>query len=489
MGFEVISKPKGQKIYYTINMRNLNFGGLKKVLFFIPGKDDLDDLDVIYIQNEILRQDKPGTPSFLFCFNKSEKIIELVRKKFLSIVLIEDYDLKNVILSPFPHMIFKNEIIQKRVTPSTVSAYTTEGPVKFTFFGRVDEISKIIRARRKNFAILGARKIGKTSLLQKIRDELASNLIPIYLDLEAPQDQNYNTFLRLLSDELGHVYHWIDELTNDFANMRRVIRTLKRQSSKTPIFILDEIDALLKFDRKNDYQLLRTLRALFNEGHVQIIVSGYEELYHEKHKIESPLFNLCHPLELDKLKREEALDLITIPMENIGVKYDKLEDRELMLDYTSQHPNLLQYFCVHLIEEIESHEQEKYQRVIFREDIEAIFNSPDYERYIVDDFYLFFTEDISPVEQLIVLLLIYHYPSKNSYMITEISSILKEYKISFQAVKLTKHLDKLSLRYIFKKETGGRYSFALTMFPEILRKRYDLKNLIKEELEDARKSL
>ena len=489
LGFEVVFKPDSRKNYYTINMGNLNFAGIKDVLYFFLVKDDLDDLDMIFIQNEILRQDKPGTPSFIFCFNKSKKLMELVRKKFLSIVLIEDNDLKNVILSPFPHVIFKNEIILKRVTPSTVSTYTTEGPVKITFFGRVDEISKIIRARRKNFAILGARKIGKTSLLQKIRDELPSNLIPIYLDLEAPQDQNYNTFLRLLSDELSHAYYWIDELTNDFANMRRVIRRLRQQSAKTPIFILDEIDALLKFDRENDYQLLSTLRAIFNEGHIQIIISGYEELYYEKHKIESPLFNLCHPLQLDKLKREEALDLITIPMENIGVRYNKLEDRELMLNYTSQHPNLLQYFCVHLIEKIESHEQEKYQRVIFKEDIEEIFGSPEYERYIVDDFYLFFTEDISPIEQLIILLLIYHYPSQNSYMTTEISSILKEYDINFQTVRLTKHLDKLSLRYILEKETGGKYSFALPIFPEILRRRYDLKNLIKEALEDARKSL
>ena len=487
LGFEIKAKADTHKNYYRIDVQHINFGGLKEVLFFIPAKDELDEFDIIFIQNEILRQDRPGNPSFIFCFTRSAEILELARKKFLSIVLIDEYDLKNVILSPFPLIVFKNEIILKRVTPSTVSTYTTEGPVKVTFFGRVDEISKIIRSKRKNFAILGARKIGKTSLLQKIKEELPSNLIPIYLDLEAPQDQNYDTFLKLLSDELSHVYLWRENISHDFSNMRSFIRTLRQQSEKTPLFILDEIDELLKYDRNHNYQLLRTFRALFNEEMVQIIISGYDELYYEKHSIESPLFNFCHPLQLDKLKRDEALDLITIPMENIGVKYDNLKDRELILQYTSGHPNLLQYFCINLIKEVETHKDEHTQRVIFKKDIERVFGSPEYESYIVDDFYLFFTDDVSPVEKLIILLLTYHYPSDMSFSATEITNLLKENGYVVQTNDLQKYLNKLLLRYVLDKESGGKFSFALPIFPEILKRKYDIENRIKEALENATK--
>ncbi|MFX0136271.1 MAG: AAA family ATPase [Candidatus Hodarchaeota archaeon] len=488
LGFEVKDKPTGRKTYFTINMNRLNLGGLEDVLFFIPVKEELDDLDVSFIQDEILRQDKPGNPSFILCLRKSEKILELIKKQFLGLVLLEENDLKNIVLSSHPLQVFTKEIILKQVKPSAISIYRTEGPVKVTFFGRHDEIGKIIKTKKKNFAIVGARKIGKTSLLQKIKDELPSSLVPIYLDLEAPQDQNYETFLYLLSEEMSHAYYWIDEIYCDFSTMRRVIRKLRQQDSKTPLFILDEIDALLKFDRENDYRLLKTFRSLFNEGLVQIIISGYEELYHDKHKIDSPLYNFCHPLQLDKLEKSEALDLVTIPMERIGVSYNKLEDRELMLDYTSRHPNLLQFFCVHLIEKIETHEEEDQQRVIFREDIESVFESPGYENYVIDDFYLFFKEDVSPIEKLIVLLLVnyYHY---NNYTTTEISKILKERDISMSSGKLTRYLDNLILRYILSKERGGKYSFALPIFPEILRRRYDLENIIEETLEDAKKSL
>ncbi len=288
---------------------------------------------------------------------------------------------------------------------------------------------------------------------------------------------------------MSHVYTWFDKISSDFSNMRSVIRLLRHQTTRTPLFILDEIDALIKFDCNKDYRLLKTFRSLFNEGLVHIIISGYEELYHEKHKIDSPLYNFCHTLHLDKLERNEALDLVTIPMERIGVRYHDPDDRDLVLHHTSRHPNLLQFFCVQLIERIESHQQEEYQRVIFREDIESVFESSEYENYIIDDFYLLFKEDVSPIEKLIVLLLINYYPEQDSFTAIEINKILKEKELSMPSGKLTKYLDNLILRYIFTKERGGKYSFALPIFPELLMRRYDLENIIEGVLEDARKSL
>ena len=489
LGFEVKSRPTSRKAFFKINMKRLNLGGLEEVLFFTPVNEELSDLEANFIQDEILRQDKPGTPSFLLCPKRSEKINELIQKRFLGLVTLEGDDLKKIVLSSHPLQVFTKEIILKQVKPSAISNYTTEGPVKITFFGRQDELEKIIKAKNKNFAIIGARKIGKTSLLQKIKDELPSTLVPIYLDLEAPQDQNYNTFLMLLSEEMNHAYYWVDEIYCDFSNIRRVIRKLRQQNLKTPLFILDEIDALLKYDRENEYKLLRTFRSLFNEELVQVILSGYNELYHEMHIIESPLYNFCHPIQLGKFKENEALDLVTIPMERISVKYNNMEDRKLMLEYTSRHPNLLQYFCIHLIEVIESHDEEALHRTIFREDIETIFESPEYESYIIDDFYLFFREEMPSLEKLIILLIVDKYPQFDNFTISELVKFLKNYNLNISTGKLTKYLDNLILRYLLEKETGGKYAFALPIFPEILRRRYDLNNLIEEALENARESV
>jgi len=489
LGFEIMQKPLDRRTYFVINMDRLNLGGVDEVLFFVPAKSELDDLDISFFQDEILRQDRPGIPSFILCFKQYEKIKQLTNKQYLNLILLEENTIKNILLSSHPLQVFTHEIILKQVKPSAISTYNTDGPATATFFGRQNEMGKIIKARKKNFAILGARKIGKTSLLKKIMDELPTNFLPIYLDLEAPQDQTHQTFLNLLTNEMSRAYYWFDKIAADFSNIRNVIRTLRQQTTRTPIFILDEIDALIKYDRENNYRLLKTFRSLFNEGLVHFIISGYEELFYEKHRRDSPLYNFCHSLQLDKLEKNEALDLVTIPMERIGVTYNNPDDRELMLHYTSQHPNLLQFFCVHLIEKIETHDQEEHQRIIFREDIESVYDSAEYESYIIDDFYLFFKEDVRPIERLIVLLFIHSCPDQECLTAIEINKLLKNNDVSIPSTRLTHYLDSLILRYILTKERGGKYRFALPIFPELLSRRYDLEDIIEEVIEDARKSL
>lgn len=489
LSFEIKDKPDDKRTVFTVNMNSLNLSGLEDVLFFIPEREDLTDLDIYYIQDEILRQDKPSNPSFLLCVKKSDKIQELVHKHFLGIVIIEENDLKKLALSSRPVQLFKHEILIKQVKPSLISTYKTEGPVTVTFFGRQDEIGKIVRTRNRNFAVVGARKIGKTSLLYKVREYLPSNTIPIYIDLEAPQDQNYTTFFSLLMDEMKQAYKWVIDFANDLTDMRKLIRELCQKTTKTPLFILDEIDNLLKFDKEHDYQLIKTFRALFNESLCQVILSGYKELYHETNMIESPLYNFCQPIHLDKLKKEDAFALITSPMEGIGIKYDDLEDRELILQHTSCHPNLLQFFCKHLIDKIEEHEAEEDRRTIFKKDIEDLFESIIYENYIINDFYSFFAEDNDPIEKLIILLPLCVLPTKVLFTITEIKNVLKDNNIRLSTGKLMKYLTDLTLRYIFAEERGGKYRFALPIFPEILKRRNNVADLIEEAKEDARKSL
>ena len=90
---------------------------------------------------------------------------------------------------------------------------------------------------------------------------------------------------------------------------------------------------------------------------------------------------------------------------------------------------------------------------------------------------------------MIVSLLVDHFPDQNSFTAIEISKILREKDLSVSSGRLTRYLDNLILRYILSKKGGGKYTFALPIFPEILKRRYDLEDIIEETLEDARKSL
>ncbi|MFX0136664.1 MAG: ATP-binding protein [Candidatus Hodarchaeota archaeon] len=487
LGFEVKNKPKDLKNYFMINMYRLDIIKLSNVLLFALPKQRLTDKDIQFIQGEILRQKMPGSPSFILCFNKFENIKKLAQKRFLSILLIEENDLKNVVLSSDPLLTFKNKILIRKVNPSLISPYKTEGPVRSTFYGRTNEIGRILSTKVRNFAIVGARKIGKTSLLFKIMSEYSETVTPIYIDLEAPKNQNYSSFLSILQERIKEKYDEDVDFSEDLSNFISIIKNICKIRMK-PVFFLDEIDTLLKFDIANDFQLLTIFRSLAQERHCQFIISGFEDLYLATKGIGSPLYNFCDIIRLNELKKEEALDLITEPMEQIGIRYDNPEDRLLILKHTSCHPNLIQFFCRGLVDRIKDYDDKNYIRTIYRKDIEDMYRSYEYERYIVHDFYLFFREDVGPIERLIVLLLLENCKNYKIFSTPEILKFFKNKGINISIGKLVGHLANLTLRYIFVQESGGRFHFALSIFPEILM-RHDLKNIIEGAIEDARKSL
>ena len=140
------------------------------------------------------------------------------------------------------------------------------------------------------------------------------------------------------------------------------------------------------------------------------------------------------------------------------------------------------------MEKIQDKEDPQNRRSISGRDIEEMFESFDYEKYVINDFYLFFTEDFGSIERLIILLLLKNFPDIDVFTAAEIKEILNANGINITIGKLAEYLASFRLRYIFLAEKGGHYRFALPIFAKIL-KGYELDNIIKEAKTDAKKSL
>lgn len=488
LDFKVTGEPGNNSPFHLIDAGSVNLHGFDEIRTFFFSSDEPDDREINNIQGTIQQHfSQSSFFSFLFCIKNTDRIKELIRKEYLGIILITEENMKNLVLSPGAVQVFKEDVIIPQVKPSRISTYQTHGPATITFYGRHDELSRILGSEKKNFAIIGARKIGKTSLLKQIAEKLPADTLAIYMDLESPKNQDYNTFLQGLQEKLEHEKIEIDA-RDDITRLKKFVMDICRKTGKCLIFLLDEMDILLAYDNEHDYQLIKTFRALYQEGYCQFILSGFEQFSQAADNIDSPLYNYCEFIRLGKLKESDARALVLGPMEAIGVKYDKPDDLNLILNYTSCHPNLLQFFCKNLIESIEQH-QDINKRTIYREDIAAFYESIEYESYVLYDFYLFVTESVKPVERLIVLLLLEDYPQKEVFSIVDIDIKLSKLDINLETGQLTRYLRILRLRYIFEAVKGGRFRFALPVFPLLLKKREDLDILIKKEIEHARKSL
>jgi len=296
------------------------------------------------------------------------------------------------------------------------------------------------------------------------------------MDLESPVNPDHASFLQRIEIELDHLFHLNPSFHNNIDLFSNTLKTILNPNKKL-IVILDEIDGLLMFDKENDYPLIRSFRSLFQEGYCQFILAGFEVLQNMKRDIHSPLYNFCEEIQLGPLEKKYAVDLITEPMANIGIRYENALDKELIMEYTSCHPNLIQFFCKQLIEHLEEDPDSPGKRIVFRSDILNLFNF-EYENYVIDGFYMFYS-DMDDLEKLIVLLLIKDYPFKPGISLKMINQLLMNKKISLHERLLFKTLQKLILRFIIWDKGKGIYDFALPHFPSMLR------NRVEKELVDS----
>ncbi|MCI0471868.1 MAG: ATP-binding protein, partial [Candidatus Aminicenantes bacterium] len=162
--FKIIGTPENGKTFFLIDTSSLNLSGLDETRLFFFTSEEPDDNEIHNIQEKIQHYASQSSFfSFLICIRATNVIKELIHKEHLGIIFMTEDDLKKIALSPNPIQVFKEDIIKPQVRPSRISKYQTQGPATITFYGRHDEIGKILGAEKQNFAIVGARKIGKTS--------------------------------------------------------------------------------------------------------------------------------------------------------------------------------------------------------------------------------------------------------------------------------------------------------------------------------------
>jgi Cdc6-like AAA superfamily ATPase len=351
INFPVTEKSPGDENYFIIDIKNLEIGILEEALCFIQDRTELTNDDISSIVNRAagFAQKAQSKLTLFFYFRKTERVENLVKKAYLSLITIDENDLKKIILADRPLNVCR-KIILSKLSLQKVSPYKIAGPAKAIFYGRSEMISRISGSTDNSFAIVGGRKIGKSSLLHKIKENPAPGVTYIYMDLEYEFSnvKSYRTFIKSLQAELERRFQKKIDFSKfpfgvDLSRIRPAIQELSQNGEKI-VFIFDEMDGLIKFDQKHNFKLMRIFRTMSQKDYCQFIFAGFKELYHHTRDIENPFYNFFEEIILEPLEREAAMDLITSPMESIGVHYHNREDRELILGYTACHPNLLQFF-------------------------------------------------------------------------------------------------------------------------------------------------
>jgi len=400
---------------------------------------------------------------------RSKKLLALVKEYGGAddFIVLHYRDLCELFLAADPVLKLISTILEQ-VDLTVVSPYVISGPVpENMFFGRDHEIKAILRSLRdRSFAIIGGRKIGKTSLLAKVERLLRQTpgLAPIRLDCQHVLD--HESFYEMLS-----VTTQVAFPADSREPLRRaVIRLRRKMGGRTIVFLLDEVDNLLTYDIRHKHILFSTCRALAQEGLCRFLLCGERVLYRQLHNPSSPLFNWCNTLRLSYLLPQDARRIITEPMETMGISFEDEHIPNEILEISTCHPNLVQAICQMLITSI----NDRGDRYIRLADLERVRESAQFR-----EFYLEVTwGDATALERLITVLM----SERERFSPSEVEEALEREGISLPTSHIRQALEGLELFSILKRE-GNTWRFAARAFPQFMRES-DLATSLCQELID-----
>lgn len=221
------------------------------------------------------------------------------------------------------------------------------GPVArgLDFYGRAAELQAILAGHSCAVHLLGGRRIGKSSLLMRIK-----SLAPaIFIDFQFCGPERFGSELtRQLKRELKE-HSWLptDITSHDPFEILEILDEAAVRSNHTIFLLCDEAEGLLGFDRSTLGQFQRFIWAA-SQATCTVFSSSrgllrFDE-YDPKSNILHFLKNLPPPLYISGMTDEEANALITRSQGPIPIRTDP-ETQARIRAVTGNHPYLIQMLC------------------------------------------------------------------------------------------------------------------------------------------------
>ncbi|MBZ0309040.1 MAG: AAA family ATPase, partial [Anaerolineae bacterium] len=418
--------------------------------------------------------------------NDMNYLLEPLREHSLLPLVLSESDVKHVVSAPHP-MNALIDLVINRINLTAISPFYTRAPVpEKMFFGREKEIAEVRSKLMTNSVVLiGGRRIGKTSTLQKIYREFekeGSKLQPYYLDCSNVMEHSH-FFRRIQRDWKLPVSHVQSAILFD-----EVVDMLSKQTpEKTPVFLLDEVDRLLKTDQGtgHDEPLFRTFRSLSNERRCQFVFSGEKLLLQSVSNSRSALFNFPEMVKLELLQPKEVRRLVTEPFEMLNIWLEQPEEIiQHIYEISAGHPNVVQTICHALVTIID---RDKQSYLLRYEHLGEALDNHDVQTDIAETMW-------GQMDHLAKLLTLLWPENKRTMTLDEMASLLKNAGLShiLMADIQQQAIHDLKL-YNFIQQVKHEYRLIPLYFPTLLDEMTDkpveiraIVEIIQNELQDTR---
>jgi len=371
-----------------------------------------------------------------------EAIAKLARDKTNNIIAPTQAQWSEFLLSPKSQEVLM-KILAECLEFSSISPYQTSKGVnkEVDFFGRIKIVRDMKMNSNRNYMIVGGRQLGKSSILKKLeRAYTQSTSVDCrFINLEAKKGNIVLAMAQSFGLEAG-------------ASLEGVYNYIY-QSDKKMLLLIDEVDEFIEPEIKRDYETLKTLKNLAEEGKATFVFAGYWTLYqYVVADYQSPLYNFGELIVLEGLEKEACRELMIEPMQRIGLRHEEVNYLDEVIEVCGQRANLIATVCDEVLKEHEG-------KIIQKTELKKAMQSSSVRDKLLG------WDNMDALDKIIIYLTI----EKSAFEFDEVLSLLEEEGIEVEASVVKKSLDRLVIAYILKRDEEV-FSYRVPLMKESILK-------------------
>ncbi|OOY31103.1 hypothetical protein BMI88_08135 [Thioclava sp. F36-6] len=242
-----------------------------------------------------------------------------------------------------------------------IDPYTTDAgqlPPEM-FFGREDEVRKIIAKTADGCLVYGGRQLGKSALLAHIAQTQSSAQEKRFivnreikpLGISEKTSEVWRHISNMLPDDIVKPDHTTADLV-----AKDIQAWVNRHPNGRIICMFDEADNFMTQDTRDDYPQLSKLKELMEKTQraFKVVFAGLHNVQRMHKQPNSPLWHLGEPICIGPLNRNiddkrAAFDLVVSPMRAAGFAFESMQAVEEILTWANYYPSLVQEYMKGLL--------------------------------------------------------------------------------------------------------------------------------------------
>ena len=389
------------------------------------------------------------------------------------------------------------------------------------FYGRRAELEQLLGhlaiRRPQNVLLRGARRTGKTSLLNMVRSVLTDTdgrtgvrswfeipdgwhgaldaTVPVFLNLQGIDWADgtptatgfYHSVLAVLRDaglRSADSDRLLAEPSVAFTQFVAALREVVRQAGGVrPVMLVDEFDVLDQIAEKSFfYGPLRS--AISSVQGVTWIVASALGLYHEVRAYESPLFNVFKIINLGLLEPDDARRLVLSPWERDrdgpdGPPLRFADDAvEAILEEAGRYPYFVQLLCSEIVDHVN---RTRTGYVQYKTVLHVIERNMLTEGSAASEHFAYLWDRAGGIGKLILLALLRHPGAMSRDELKKAVQNLIGHIPAGRAPAALESFDDSMQRLVVvdavRQVPGGGYSFGIPIFRRLLLRRNEREDL------------